>query len=115
MQMITGMLSLKHMKALLLTLSDTIDLMFVTRVYWSTCRCVCTPGHLRECALYANCVNVCKLLKPILIRFSLVLLMEMPGVCIAELCLHQPGCLTLKKQAGRGDEHLRQPRQAKTD
>lgn len=107
--------SLKHTKALLLILSDAIDLMFVTTVYWSTCRCVCTPGHSRECALYANFVNVCKLLKPILIRFSLVLLMEMLSTCIAELRSHQPGCLMLKKQAGRGDEHLRKPRQAKTD
>lgn len=65
------------------------------------------PGLSWECALYANFVNVCKLLKPILIRFSLVLLMEMLNVCFAELCSHRPGCLTLKKQAGRGDEQDR--------
>lgn len=46
--------------------------------------CVCEAAHSGECLLYANSVNVYKLLQPILIRFSLVSFMEMHSDYTAE-------------------------------
>lgn len=51
---------------------------------------VCAIAHSGECVLYANSVNVYKLLQPILIRFSLVCFMEMHSDYTAEDCLHPP-------------------------
>lgn len=61
---------------------------------WYVCVCACAIAHSRECVLYANFVNVYKLLQPILIRFSLVSFMEMHSDYTAEHHLHQPGCMT---------------------
>lgn len=52
-------------------------------------------AHSGECVLYANFVNVYKLLQPILIRFSLVCFIEMHSDYTAEHRLHEPGCLTV--------------------
>lgn len=45
---------------------------------------VYVAAHSGECVLYANSVNVYKLLQPIFIRFSLVSFMEMHSDYTAE-------------------------------
>ncbi len=66
-------------------------------VYLDVCVCVCVKAHSGECVLYANFVNVYKLLQPILIRFSLVSFMEMHGDYSAEHRLRKLGCLTVNR------------------
>lgn len=57
----------------------------------SMCVCGCVVTYSRQCVLYANFVNVYKLLHPILIRISLASFMEMHSVCAAVHLLHQQG------------------------